>query len=567
MPLKNKRYLLGAILFLGLLLRVWGLDFGLPFLYHQDEPMVVNHALAYGSGDLNPHYFALPPLLSYILFIAYGLLFVAGRLAGIWSGTGEMALYFFRDPSLFYLVGRIIAGVLPGTFNIYLTYLLARKTAGEKPALFASAVMAFCFLNVINSHYIYMDTLLVTAVLLTFIALEKMMEQPSSKNYILAGACAGLAAGIKYNGVFLIVPCLIAHIRVIYGRENGGGAFRGNFLSAAGAALFMIFLTNPFMLLAFDEFLASVTVQSGAFWYTGWTHHLLYSLKEGMSMPLLITGAVGLGLMSGRPGAGRIMMISVVLYYLLLVFRSQHFARYVLPLIPFASIGAGYFLFGTVPRRYRFAEGATYAVIISLLFLIPTGAKSIKADQLFTSRDTRTIAARWIQENIGKGSAIACDSTNFRPSIKQPYSQLEDKSGSLKAQPGLTAAKERKLELMMAVADRDNAGYPVYFMSLDPAEEGQFLDTVPSIPFDISAIRERDIKYVVINEQLTSSDKRQLVKTLRKEAIVIKRISPYRDGEIRRPYDTTATTCIPVGSRELYFRSHTGPAMIIYELR
>ncbi|MBD3296124.1 MAG: phospholipid carrier-dependent glycosyltransferase, partial [Candidatus Omnitrophica bacterium] len=525
------------------------------------------HVLAYGGGDLNPHYFALPPLLSYILFIAYGLLFIAGRLAGIWSGTTEMALYFFRDPSLFYIVGRLIAGVLPGMINIYLTYLLARKTAGEKAALFASAVMAFCFLNVINSHYIYMDTPLVTAVLLTFIALEKLMEHPSRKNYVLAGACAGLAAGVKYNGIFLVLPCLIAHSRVIYGGEHNEGSLWGHFLSAAGAALFMIFLTNPFMFFSFEEFLASVSIQSGVFWYTGWTHHLLYSLKEGISMPLLIAGIAGLGILSGRPGTGRIMVISAVLYYLLLVFRSQHFARYVLPLIPFAAIGAGCLLFGTVSRISRFARGPVYAVIIPLLFLTPTAIKSMKADRLFISEDTRSIAVRWIQENIEKGSAIACDSTNFRPSIKQPYSQLEKKSKSLRSQPALTAAKEKKLGLMLAVADRDDAGYPLYFMSPVPDEEGQFLDTMPAIPFDIRTIRERGIKYVVINEQLTSPEKRQLIKVLQEKASVIKRISPYKDGEIRRPYDKTATTCIPVGSRELYSRAHTGPAMTIYRLR
>jgi hypothetical protein len=567
MLLKDKRYLPGVILFLGLLLRLWGVDFGLPHLYHQDEPMVVNHALAYGSGDLNPHYFALPPLLSYVIFAAYGLLYVIGRLAGMWAGTAEMALYFFRDPSLFYVIGRGIAGIIPGTLNVYLTYLLARDLLGKKAALFASAVMSFCFLNVINSHYIYMDTPLVTAILLTFIVLRKLMVSPSIRNYTLAGACVGLAAGIKYNGIFLVVPCLLAHIHVSYHGKHDGGPLWRKFLAAAGAAAFMIFLTDPFMFLAFDEFLASVSVQSGAFWYTGWAHHFLYSLKEGVSMPLLLTGTAGLGLLARRAGTGRIMAVSAILYYVLLVYRSQHFARYVLPLIPFIAAGSGYLLFGAIPRRYRFARGPVYAVIVPLLFLAPTFVKSMKADQLFASDDTRTIAARWIKENLETGSAIACDSTNFRPSIEQPYSQLEEKTTFLRSQPGLARAKGKKLELMMAVADRGDAGYPLYFMSRDPDEEGQFLDTIPSMPFDIEAIRERDIDHVVINQQLMNPEKERLVSELEEQADIIKRISPYRSGEIRRPYDRTATTCIPVGSRELYSRRYTGPALTIYRMR
>ena len=36
---------------MGFLLRVTAVNFGLPHLYHADEPIVVNHALAYGAGD------------------------------------------------------------------------------------------------------------------------------------------------------------------------------------------------------------------------------------------------------------------------------------------------------------------------------------------------------------------------------------------------------------------------------------------------------------------------------------------------------------------------------------
>ena len=61
--------LLGCILFLAFILRVWGIQFGLPDLYYADEPIVVNHALAYSSGDFNPHFFKIPPLMSYLLFV------------------------------------------------------------------------------------------------------------------------------------------------------------------------------------------------------------------------------------------------------------------------------------------------------------------------------------------------------------------------------------------------------------------------------------------------------------------------------------------------------------------
>ena len=76
-------YILPLILLAGFLLRVWGIAFGLPFLYHADEPIIVNHALAFGAGDLNPHFFKIPPLVSYLLFACYGIYYLVGGFHGI----------------------------------------------------------------------------------------------------------------------------------------------------------------------------------------------------------------------------------------------------------------------------------------------------------------------------------------------------------------------------------------------------------------------------------------------------------------------------------------------------
>ena len=59
----QRRLTLWGILALAFLLRLVGVQFGLPHLYHADEPIVVNHAVAYGAGDFNPHFFKIPPLV------------------------------------------------------------------------------------------------------------------------------------------------------------------------------------------------------------------------------------------------------------------------------------------------------------------------------------------------------------------------------------------------------------------------------------------------------------------------------------------------------------------------
>ena len=55
--MKKKQILLLFIIILALIVRLWGITFGLPGVDHGDETEVVNHAVRFGSGDLNPHRF------------------------------------------------------------------------------------------------------------------------------------------------------------------------------------------------------------------------------------------------------------------------------------------------------------------------------------------------------------------------------------------------------------------------------------------------------------------------------------------------------------------------------
>ena len=75
-----------GILLLAFFVRVWGNKFGLPQLYYWDEPTVVNRAIRFGSGDLNPHFFYYPALYMYVLFIVSGGYFVFGKLTGRFLG-------------------------------------------------------------------------------------------------------------------------------------------------------------------------------------------------------------------------------------------------------------------------------------------------------------------------------------------------------------------------------------------------------------------------------------------------------------------------------------------------
>ncbi|MDD3088329.1 MAG: glycosyltransferase family 39 protein [Candidatus Omnitrophica bacterium] len=569
MIFRRRALLLSVILLAAFALRVWGLGFGLPFQAHQDEPIVVNHAMAYGSGDLNPHFFMIPPFTSYVLFFAYGVMFLIGKLFGAWGAASEFARAFFLDPSLFYVVGRFFIGVIPGTLCVGLTFRLASLLLDERGALYAAAIMAFSFLNVVNSHYIYTDMLLMLVLILGIIVLVKFYRSPSIMGHVVCGALIGLAAGVKYNGVLLAATYAFAFYLSSKrdGKNIKGMIFSPGPVLAAASASAVFVLVNPFSVISPSEFAGSFIAQSGCFWYTGPLHHFFYSLSEGISLPLTLAGMAGLVLISLGNDKGRIFVSFPAVYYALIVFRSQHFSRYVLPLVPFFAVGAAYFLLQALPHFFKSSSARRVCAAAAIFLLVPTAVKSVKADFIFSSTDTRIVSARWIHKNLPPGERLAFDSTVHRPALRQPASQLEAKKEHSGSQEGLGKLKGEKLRFMIEAAGKRGDAYPLYFMYRDPVVQGQFLDTLPALPFDVERLKEEGIRYVVVNSQENHSEKELFLEELEASADKVMEFSPYDDGIYRESFDRIDATCIPVSDRELFSRRKLGPAIRVYRLK
>ena len=563
MSFLKKYHLLLLIVAIGAILRLWGINFGLPYQFHQDEPIVVNHALAYGAGDFNPHFFAIPPLTSYLLFFIYGIFFVLGYLFNIFANSDMFALEFFKDPSIFYILGRFFIGFLPGILSVIFSFVLYRKLFDSiKGALFTAAIMSFVFLNVVHSHYIYTDMLLVLTIIFTIIKISDMLKNSSFKNYILSGTLIGIAIGIKYNAALLIVPYMLTHLIVCKGKLLNKNLFIGIF-----AAIGTFIIVNPFSVLDFRFFVFSIIGQAGASGYIGWRHHIAYSLHQGAGIFIVMCGFLGMIALCVKNMSKAILVLSFPLaFYIHLVFLSQHFPRYVLPLIPFFAICSGYLIFEYIFPKLK--NKTAKILIIGLCFSILTLSivKSVTADLMFSIKDTRIIAAEWIQSNINPDSKIAVDHTFFRPVILQNKQQLIEKANVLNKQIGLTDIKQKKLQLALQ-ARKSAPAYNIYFLTEEPEMQGQFLATVPALPFGYEYLKDEGIEYIIINYANRLSDAPDFYDTLKDEAILIKDFSPYHDNEIRFSYDRIATTCLPVLSEEIYSRNRSGPAIEIYRLK
>lgn len=567
------------ILIIGVLLRVWGLDFGLPYSLHQDEPIIINHAIAYGSGDLNPHFFIIPPLCSYLLFACYVIYFAAGTLLGIFSGTDSFALSFFIDPSYFYLIARVLLGLIPGIVAVFLTYVLHKKLFSVKGAWYASLIMAIAFLPVVNSHYAYVDNMMAMAILLVYVSMANMMKNPSRRNYLISGALLGAAVGIKYNAGLLVFSFLAAHMVVFYrkGRDMKKSFFSGDLLLAALTA-FLVFsvsiLFNWPSLVEGLQKIRKMDFHGLGMSFGEWAlHHIRFSLTEGMGVYLLVAGVLGFLAILWKE------KLSVKIFFLIfpltycghLVFASQRFSRYGLSLVPFLAVGAAFFIFNVLMplSNKRLWKGGI--VVLAIALLIPTGIKSIKADALFASGDTRAISAQWVEENLPEGSKIAADHTAFRPQLSQTTQQLREKYKVSGVQEGLKGAKEKKLGYMMRAAE-DKKTYNVFFLVPSGKKKLMFLSQVPTAEYDVEVLQDKGIEYVSVNYYTSHSrDVSDFLEELREKGDIVASFSPYEDGNVRSPKGSDTGrddyTFMNIGSEELFSRRNTGPAIEIYSIK
>src|SRR5215813_2261022 len=156
LPDRATYVVLGAIVLVGLALRLWSLGYGLPAVYNMDESPILNRALTFAKGDPSPHNFLYPTLYFYALFAWEAGYLVVGRLLGWFASASAFQNAFFVDPSGHFLAARAL-GALVGTATIVAVFLLGFRLYGRQVALGSALFMAVAPLAVRDAHYIKLD--------------------------------------------------------------------------------------------------------------------------------------------------------------------------------------------------------------------------------------------------------------------------------------------------------------------------------------------------------------------------------------------------------------------------
>ena len=405
-PFENRRRLilpLAAILLTGLLLRTWGLSWGLPERtdLHPDEFMyVIQHALNVSWQQPDPGF------INYPSFLCYSTALIHGALKHFDSARPDWKAY---------LVGRAISAVY-GTLTILVVFCLARRLGADAiGALLAAAWTALLPLHVWDSHVAATDVMMTFWIMATLLAAVHLQSTPRVSIALLAGLSLGLATGSKYTAA---VTCLAPLVAVLLAPVSWSRrvALLG---VVAAASLIACFLVTPFSFLRFRDLLAAMafenahthshhygfSVPAAGFQYRRGIYQLFAAWPFSFGIPLYLAAIVGTLRFAWKPARIRWIILAFAAAFLFLTCRMTYTPiRYYMPLIVLGTLCAALWLGTELAATPR---GARFWLMLVLVLAITgyTTAFTVSSTRRY-AHDTRIAAERWIAANMAPNETL-----------------------------------------------------------------------------------------------------------------------------------------------------------------
>ncbi len=240
------------------ILRLPGLDWG--WVDPDEHPSFAAKVL---TGELTSSEQYYPPLLNYLIALAYAFYYAIGRVVGWWASTAEFRAAYFEDQTQFYVLGRIVVAALSSA-AAPLTFLLALEQGiRRRVALMLSAIMALMPASIFWAHIAKSDSALGPAFLLVFLTAFRLHEEPNrvARQIALASAIA-IALSFKQSAVFLLTPALlILFIATMFSRNPNPVVIRA-WVSIALATVLVWIPLNVGILLNIGGFIDAQVVLS-----------------------------------------------------------------------------------------------------------------------------------------------------------------------------------------------------------------------------------------------------------------------------------------------------------------
>ncbi len=523
-----------AIIVTALVLRVIGLQYGLPSVYNPDEVAIMARTLSFAKGTLNPHNFLYPTFYFYVLFVWVGIYLGYVWLTGGAASLAALQQLYFLDPTGIYTAGRLL-GVVLGTLCVPAVFVLARRLFDTRVAVASAAFLAVAPLAVRDSHYVKHDIPATLAVLLAYAALTRVWPGrsggPQTNDVPLAGVACGVAFSTHYYTIFVALPMVFA---VISRWQLAGWRIAGrHLLTGALVSTVVFFALSPFLLVepltalrdmaANRQIVVDRGVTAGPFAPAGRYLEMLWT--DSMGRVVVALAAAGAAWMLVASPARAVLLLLFPATFFALVANTAPASRYLNPILPMMAIFAGWTL-ASLSRHLR-ASPAAFAAIVAACLVSPF-LQSARADLFFRTDDTRALAERFIEGEIPAGSTI----------LVQPYSVVlhQSREGLVEALTrhlGGPEAASTKFRIQLSLDPYPRPAYRLIYLGrggldvdkiyVDPSEIGSGTG--------VAALRRLGVTYVVLKRYNTvDPEMSPLVAELTRHGRLIAAFSPFRPG-------------------------------------
>jgi len=427
MKIRSDMLLVGLIILGGFLLRMIGINYGLPGIYHPDEPIVVSRAVDLViNGKWNPKFFHWPSLLIYLLALEYEIVYFFGFIIGKFRNLDDFFRFYLLDKGDFHLWGRVLVSSMSSMTGYYV-YQILRITNGHKAGIIGLIMTESALLFVKHGQFVTPD---IPAVFFSSIALfylAKYIFQNENRNYVLwAGVFIGLSAGMKYNFALILVPLLIICL------TNRKLSIRQKILLAiySPALAALVFLaTNPFIIIDYKTFIfqfneISRHLAEGHIGMESGRHpslDLIIHLYKSSGFLFILTALAGIYTCERR---NLIWAIALLSFPVILIASHGRWPvtadRYSVPLVIFTILFSSDLL-GSFLTGNRILKVISYvlAAAITIQFLSLSITQCIEN----TKTDTREVARKWIEANIPSGSKIGIEKNG--PTLQHAASEYK----------------------------------------------------------------------------------------------------------------------------------------------
>lgn len=400
----------GALMVLTLLLYLPNIGRSLPVTHEPDEPIYATAALRMiANNSFNPQWFGNPgsttiyPLAA--LYLAVPEYLTPELLTRAVTARSPIA----QLPPDLLLLGRLLS-VIYAVATIPLLYALGKELHSRTVGLIGGLLWAWYPLAVYYGQFLRTDSAATCFTVAALWLLLRSLRTQAKRDWILAGAAAGLAISSRYfMGALLVLPLFMLIENGTFSRD------RLRFVVwFYGSVIIAFALTSPFVILSFGSSATNVLAEarmehlgSDGFSQAGnivW--YLARAIPSAISWPQWLLALIGFSYAVYQQNIRALLLVAFLVTFVVGISAFDlHWQRWIIQLLPVLAVGAA---LGIVFVAERFSRRAIVVGLTLLVMLWPAW-QLYQLHAFLAHPTTRVTAGVWVQEHVSPRDSIVTE--------------------------------------------------------------------------------------------------------------------------------------------------------------